>query len=72
VEGLAELLDACDELVAAAGGRVYLAKDARLRLEAFRAMYPGLGRWQRVRDRLDPHGRMRSDLARRLELVPDP
>src|SRR5207244_11990459 len=34
------LLDRCDEVTIAAGGRVYLAKDARLPAGAFAAMYP--------------------------------
>jgi decaprenylphospho-beta-D-ribofuranose 2-oxidase len=67
--GLGSLLDGFDELVAAAGGRVYLAKDARMRPAALREMYPGLDRWREARARLDPRGAMRSDLARRLELV---
>lgn len=65
---LARLLDDLDGEVAAAGGRVYLAKDARLRPEAFAAMYPRLGEFRTVRERLDPAGRFGSDLGRRLGL----
>jgi len=66
--GLRGLLDGLDELVAAAGGRVYLAKDARVRPDALRAMEPRLDAWRALRARLDPDGVMRSDLARRLGL----
>ena len=57
-----------DETLAAAGGRVYLAKDSTLRSTAFAAMYPRLGEWRSIRERLDPDGRLRSDLGRRLGL----
>jgi decaprenylphospho-beta-D-ribofuranose 2-oxidase len=67
--GLGDLLSELDEAVARAGGRVYLAKDSRLAAPMLARMYPELARWQEIRSALDPSGLMRSDLARRLDLV---
>jgi decaprenylphospho-beta-D-ribofuranose 2-oxidase len=49
-------------------GRVYLAKDALLRPEAFRAMYPNWEEWLAVKQELDPQWRFESMLSRRLEM----
>ncbi len=67
--GLERLLRDFDELVAGAGGRVYLAKDWRLRPDVMSAMYPRLAEWREVRDRADPERRWRSDLGLRTGLV---
>ncbi len=61
-------LDAADRLVVSVGGRVYLAKDARMRAKLLGAMYPELPRFNAVRERVDPKAALRSDMARRLGL----
>ncbi len=66
--GLGSVLDDLDTLVAEVGGRIYLAKDARLSARSFAAMYPRAEEFARVRDRVDPGRILASDLARRLGL----
>jgi decaprenylphospho-beta-D-ribofuranose 2-oxidase len=57
-----------DQLIADAGGRIYLAKDSRLPPTLLPAMYPRLAEWQRTRRHIDPGGVFASDLSRRLRL----
>jgi len=67
IEGVTQsLIDDLNDHVAAAGGRIYLAKDAFTRREHFEAMEPRLAAWREVRRRLDPQRRLRSGLGDRL------
>jgi decaprenylphospho-beta-D-ribofuranose 2-oxidase len=66
VDGLAQVLDSLDELVLAAGGRLYLAKDSRMIPSTLERGYRQLEEFRAVRRELDPNGVFTSDLARRL------
>ncbi len=68
--GLLEFLDRLDAMVVKRGGRVYLAKDARLAPETLRAMYQNLGGWQQIKASADPDNRFSSSLSRRLKMEP--
>lgn len=69
VPGLLAVLNQLDEEVAAAGGRLYLAKDSRQSAAMFRRTYLRLEEWRQVRGLLDPRGVLDSDLARRTQLA---
>jgi decaprenylphospho-beta-D-ribofuranose 2-oxidase len=62
------LLDELERVALDHGGRVYLAKDARLSRQGFAAMYPRADEFRRVLAEIDPGGRMSSNMARRLGL----
>ena len=62
------LLENLDRVVLEGGGRVYLAKDARLSAETFQAMYPETRRWLEIKRRIDPEQKFSSALSRRLGL----
>jgi decaprenylphospho-beta-D-ribofuranose 2-oxidase len=63
-----EMVAMMDKVVADAGGRVYLAKDAMLDAPTFARMYPAADAFRAVRASLDPEGVMTSSLARRVGL----
>jgi decaprenylphospho-beta-D-ribofuranose 2-oxidase len=67
-KGLFSLLDKLDHIVQQHGGRVYLAKDARMSAESFKAMYPRYSAWQKIKHSIDPANRFSSSLARRLNI----
>jgi len=62
------LLEALDEIVLEHGGRLYLAKDARMRPDTFRRGYPRAGELIALKREIDPDGRFRSSLSQRLEI----
>lgn len=64
-----ELLDDLDRIVLERGGRVYLAKDARLSPQNFREMYPDWELFREIKAKYDPNNRFQSSLGRRLQLV---
>jgi decaprenylphospho-beta-D-ribofuranose 2-oxidase len=55
----------------AAGGRLYLAKDALSKADTVKAMYPELPKWARVVAKADPDGLLQTDMTRRLHLRTD-
>ena len=60
------LVHELNAVVIAAGGRVYLAKDAVTRAEDFDRMVPRLAQWRRIRDAWDPERRFRSAQSMRV------
>jgi decaprenylphospho-beta-D-ribofuranose 2-oxidase len=65
---LPALVEALDDIVLNAGGRVYLAKDSRARADQVHKMYPRIPELQSVRDRIDPDRVLQSDLSLRLDI----
>lgn len=62
------LLTELDAIVAAHGGRVYLAKDARISAVDFRRAYAGLDEFVAVRGAVEPARKFASLQSRRLGL----
>ncbi|SFS31326.1 FAD/FMN-containing dehydrogenase [Succinivibrio dextrinosolvens] len=67
--GLFKNLDYLDEIVADAGGHVYLAKDSRMKASTFRRMYgKAVDEFLEVKAKYDPNGKFCSLLSKRLKL----
>lgn len=62
------LLKKLDDMIATAGGRIYLAKDARITEESFKHMYPNWKIFEEVRAEYGAIGRFRSAQSVRLGL----
>ena len=63
------LLDELDAIVLHHGGRLYLAKDARMSHATFRAGYPNWQAFEEVRGCWHAHGKFASAQSRRLGLL---
>lgn len=70
--GLLEFLDELDERVLAADGRLYLAKDARMKPAMLAAGYPQLDRFLDIVQTWNPNATFRSLLSDRLKMTPAP
>jgi FAD/FMN-containing dehydrogenase len=70
--GAVEFLRGLDRVVLDHGGKLYFAKDACALPETIAEMYPRLPEFRALRARIDPEGRLSSNLARRLRLVEEP
>lgn len=66
--GLDRFLQELDEMVIAAGGRIYLGKDAFVVPQALSRMYPRLDDWRAIKEHYDPQHRFSSQLGRRVGL----
>jgi decaprenylphospho-beta-D-ribofuranose 2-oxidase len=58
-----------DAKVLAAGGRLYLGKDALLNETMFKEMYPQYRQWLSIKHKYDPKGEFSSNISRRLGLT---
>lgn len=67
---LLPFLSELDQIVEAHGGRQYLAKDSRFAARLLPGMYPRLEEFRSICLQLDPLGHFRSDLSRRLGILP--
>ena len=62
-----DLLDKLDKIVIASGGKVYLAKDARLSEESFRTMYSNsLDKWELIREKYGVRDGFKSMMFNRI------
>lgn len=63
------LLEELDRIVLAHDGRLYLAKDARMSEEVFKASYPSWERFMTIKNKYDPGNRFASQQSNRLGLT---
>lgn len=65
-EGVFAFLDEIDKIVVAAGGRIYLAKDARQSRATFAAGYPNIEKFRAIRRRIGADRHIASRMSDRL------
>lgn len=63
-----DLIAQLEKATIAAGGRIYLAKDALSNGPAIKAMYPEFKKWAAAAAKADPKGMLQTDMTRRLDL----
>lgn len=61
-------LNELDELVMKYGGRIYLAKDARMPASFLKEMYPELDKFRKIRNSIDPDKKFSTSLSERLKI----
>jgi len=66
--GIWELLDSLDRIVLDYNGRLYLAKDSRMKAEVFQKGYPKWEQFQQLRDKLGTSGKINSLQSKRIGL----
>jgi len=70
--GVFSLLNALDRVVQKLGGRIYLAKDARMKKHMLWEGYPRAKEFVELKKRLDPENKLSSLQSRRLGLCQNP
>lgn len=63
-----ELIQRLEDMTAAAGGRLYFAKDSLARGSDLASMYPELDKWRKAAAAADPESALMTDMIRRLKL----
>ncbi len=66
--GIWELLDSLDRIVLDYNGRLYLAKDSRMKAEIFQRGYPKWEQFQQLRNKLGVSGKINSLQSKRIGL----
>lgn len=67
-DNLMPFLDHLDDIVMRYGGRIYLAKDSRMKPEVFESGYGRIAEFCHVKSEIDPGTLFNSDLAKRIGL----